>query len=190
MGNQAWQSLGERRRRSAGALKEDYPRAAELLRDAIEDLEKIPWMYDASRLRRWYADVLDQARRLEGGHRELRKSHETCARMGARIEMEHAREMMKELGLRLPAREVTGGRRMPKLTDRETDIARLVGARKSNKEIAVALGISARTVTTHVANIFSKLGVTSRGELAGPDARGAAGDPRGRRYVVVRATST
>jgi DNA-binding NarL/FixJ family response regulator len=41
-----------------------------------------------------------------------------------------------------------------------------VAPRKSNKEIAVALGISARTVTTHVANIFSKLGVSSRGELA------------------------
>ncbi|HEY8176379.1 MAG TPA: LuxR C-terminal-related transcriptional regulator [Gemmatimonadaceae bacterium] len=52
------------------------------------------------------------------------------------------------------------------MTERETDIARLVAARKSNKEIAVALGISARTVTTHVANIFSKLGVSSRGELA------------------------
>jgi DNA-binding CsgD family transcriptional regulator len=74
--------------------------------------------------------------------------------------------MMKQLGLRLPAREGTGGRRMPRLTDRENDIARLVAERKSNKEIAVALGISARTVTTHVANIFSKLGVTSRGQLA------------------------
>jgi DNA-binding NarL/FixJ family response regulator len=123
-------------------------------------------MYDAARLRRWYADVLIRMGDIEAGHRELRKSHETCAAMGARIELEHARSMMKELGLRLPSREPAVGRRVPKLTERETDIARLVAARKSNKEIAVALGISARTVTTHVANIFSKLGVTSRGELA------------------------
>jgi DNA-binding CsgD family transcriptional regulator len=76
--------------------------------------------------------------------------------------------MMRELGLRLPARESTAGKRgaAAKLTERETDIARLVAARKSNKEIAAALGISARTVTTHVANIFGKLGVSSRGELA------------------------
>ena len=160
-------------------LKEDYPRAAELLRDSIEDLEKIPWMYDASRLRRWYADVLIRLGDVEAGHRELRKSHETCARMGARIELEHARSMMKGLGLRLPAREVAAGRRMPKLTDRETDIARLVAARKSNKEIAVALGISARTVTTHVANIFSKLGVTSRGELADRMREGSLETPVG-----------
>ena len=89
-----------------------------------------------------------------------------CAALGARVEMQRAREMMKKLGLRLPSREAAAGKRAPKLTERETDIARLVAARKSNKEIAAVLGISARTVTTHVANIFSKLGVTSRGELA------------------------
>jgi DNA-binding CsgD family transcriptional regulator len=147
-------------------LREDYPKAAELLRTAIDDLEKQPWVYDAARLRRWYADVLVRLGDQEGGVRELRKSHETCAALGARVEMERAREMMKTLGLRLPSREAGSGKRAAKLTDREQDIARLVAARKSNKEIAVALGISARTVTTHVANIFSKLGVSSRGELA------------------------
>lgn len=147
-------------------LKDDYAKAAELLKTAIEELEDIPWVYDAARLRRWYADVLVRLGDQEGAIRELRKSHEFCARMGARVEMERARDMMKHLGLRLPAREAGGGKRVAKLTDRETDIARLVAERKSNKEIAGSLGISARTVTTHVANIFSKLGVSSRGELA------------------------
>jgi DNA-binding CsgD family transcriptional regulator len=147
-------------------LQENYPKAAELLRNAIEQLEAVPWVYDAARLRRWYADVLVRMGDVEGGIRELRKSHETCAKLGARVEQEHAREMMKQLGLRLPSREGSGGRRVARLTERENDIARLVAERKSNKEIAGALGISARTVTTHVANIFSKLGVSSRGELA------------------------
>jgi DNA-binding CsgD family transcriptional regulator len=147
-------------------LREDYPQAAKLLKGAIEDLEKVPWVYDAARLRRWYADVLMRLGDQEGAVRELRKSHEVLAGLGAKVEMDRAREMMKQLGLRLPAREAASGKRAAKLTDRETDIARLVAARKSNKEIAAALGISARTVTTHVANIFSKLGVSSRGELA------------------------
>lgn len=147
-------------------LHEDYEQSAQLLRSAIEGLENIPWVFDAARLRRWLADVLIRVGDQEGGVRELRKSHEVCAALGARIEMERARAMMKTLGLRLPSRESGSGKRAAKLTDRETDIARLVAARKSNKEIAVALGISARTVTTHVANIFSKLGVSSRGELA------------------------
>jgi DNA-binding CsgD family transcriptional regulator/tetratricopeptide (TPR) repeat protein len=147
-------------------LREDYKKAAELCRNAIEGLESIPWIFDAARLRRWYADVLLRLGDTEGAVRELRRSHETLAGLGARIEMERARGMMKELGVRLPTRSADGGGRKAKLTGRESDIARLVAARKSNKEIAVALGISARTVTTHVANIFSKLGVSSRGELA------------------------
>jgi DNA-binding CsgD family transcriptional regulator len=52
------------------------------------------------------------------------------------------------------------------LTAREMEIARMVAARKANKEIGAALKISARTVSTHLSNIFSKLSVESRGELA------------------------
>lgn len=148
-------------------LQHDYVKAAELLRIAIEGLDGVPWVYDAARLRRWLADVLMRLGDQEGCVRELRKSHEVCAALGAKVEMDHARDMMKHMGLRLPSRDQGGGgKRVSKLTERETGIARLVAARKSNKEIAVALGISARTVTTHVANIFSKLGVSSRGELS------------------------
>lgn len=147
-------------------LSDDFANAEQLIRKSITELEQVPWIYDAARLRRWLADILIRMGDQEAGVRELRKSHEICARLGARVELERAREMMKQLGLRLPAREAPGGKRLARLTERESDIARLVAERKSNKEIARALGISARTVTTHVANIFTKLGVSSRGELA------------------------
>jgi DNA-binding CsgD family transcriptional regulator len=147
-------------------LAGDYAASAQLMRQSIEDLEGIPWVYDAARLRRWLADVLITLGDQDAGVRELRKSHEVCAALGARVEMDRARDMMKALGLRLPSRGNEGGRRATRLTEREMDIARLVVARKSNKEIAAALGLSVRTVTTHVANIFSKMGVSSRGELA------------------------
>src|SRR5439155_663803 len=52
------------------------------------------------------------------------------------------------------------------LTGREIEIARMVAGRKSNKEIGGALQISSRTVSTHLSNIFLKLSVSSRGELA------------------------
>ena len=52
------------------------------------------------------------------------------------------------------------------LTGREVDIIRLVATRRSNKAIANALGISPRTVTTHLSNIYQKLEISSRGELA------------------------
>jgi DNA-binding CsgD family transcriptional regulator len=74
------------------------------------------------------------------------------------------RDLLRRLGARPPARPPAGG--TGSLTGRELDIARLVARRKSNKEIATALGISPRTVSTHVSNIFAKLSVSSRGELA------------------------
>ena len=52
------------------------------------------------------------------------------------------------------------------LSPRELEIARLVVGRKSNKAIAKKLGISPRTVSTHLSNVFQKLNLTSRGELA------------------------
>ena len=50
------------------------------------------------------------------------------------------------------------------LTPRELATLRLMANGQSNKEIAAALDISARTVKTHLAHLFEKLGVTSRTE--------------------------
>ena len=50
------------------------------------------------------------------------------------------------------------------LTPRELTTLRLMADGKSNKEIAGELGISDRTVKTHLGHLFEKLGVTSRTE--------------------------
>lgn len=50
------------------------------------------------------------------------------------------------------------------LTPRELAAIRLVAKGQSNKEIAVALDISERTVKSHLAHLFEKLQVTSRTE--------------------------
>jgi DNA-binding NarL/FixJ family response regulator len=48
------------------------------------------------------------------------------------------------------------------LTDRETEILRLIVAGYSNREIADAVGVSEGTVKNHVSSILSKLGVRDR----------------------------
>ena len=48
------------------------------------------------------------------------------------------------------------------LTTRETEVLRLVAAGRSNKQIAVDLGIGESTVKTHLLRVFDKLGVTDR----------------------------
>jgi len=85
--------------------------------------------------------------------------------VGAGPELERTREEMRKLGIRPPSRVVPGSG-MAGLTPRETEIARMVAVRKSNKEIGAALGISSRTVSTHLSNIYEKLGVSSRQDVA------------------------
>jgi DNA-binding NarL/FixJ family response regulator len=53
-----------------------------------------------------------------------------------------------------------------KLTTRELEILRLVGEGKRNKLIGRELGISERTVRTHVSNVLRKASLTSRTEAA------------------------
>ena len=53
------------------------------------------------------------------------------------------------------------------LTRREREILPMLAARWTDQEIADALCISYRTVTTHVSHIFDKLGINSRREAAG-----------------------
>ncbi len=86
------------------------------------------------------------------------------ARLGAQRELDSTRQLLRDLGARPPSRSAVQG--VAGLTGREVEIVRLVAARRSNKEIGTALGISARTASTHLSNIFVKLGVESRGELA------------------------
>jgi ATP/maltotriose-dependent transcriptional regulator MalT len=55
---------------------------------------------------------------------------------------------------------------LDQLTDRELEVAQLVLDRCTNREIAERLFLSLKTVETHMHNIFTKLGVTSRVEVA------------------------
>ena len=52
------------------------------------------------------------------------------------------------------------------LTEREAEVARLVAAGHSNRQVAAALTISEHTVARHLQNIFAKTGVSSRTALS------------------------
>jgi DNA-binding CsgD family transcriptional regulator len=59
------------------------------------------------------------------------------------------------------------------LTPTERDVVRLVSEGLGNKDIATRLFISPRTVATHLTHVYTKLGLTSRVQLAQEAARGA-----------------
>jgi DNA-binding NarL/FixJ family response regulator len=75
---------------------------------------------------------------------------------------EAAKLLMREV--RLPEPTPVGG--VESLTERETDVLRLVARGQANKEIAVALGIGEKTVKTHVSSVLGKLAVQSRTQAA------------------------
>jgi DNA-binding NarL/FixJ family response regulator len=52
------------------------------------------------------------------------------------------------------------------LTSREQDVLELIAQGRSNKRIAFELGISEKTVKTHVGHLLAKLGVTDRTQAA------------------------
>ena len=146
-------------------LRDSKPQEAiPLLRSAIDALERIPLPDVASRIRRALAQALTESGDREGALQELRIAHDKFARIGSAGELENVRNEIRKLGSRPPPRTISDG--MAGLTGRELEIARMVSQRKSNKDIGSALDISARTVSTHLSNIFGKVGVTSRGELA------------------------
>ena len=63
-------------------------------------------------------------------------------------------------------REVRAPDSPEQLSERETDVLRLVAVGKANKEIARDLGIGEKTVKTHVSSILGKLGFASRTQAA------------------------
>lgn len=63
-------------------------------------------------------------------------------------------------------REVRAPESPEPLSERETDVLRLLARGYSNKDIAQELTLSEKTVKTHVSNILGKLGVPSRTQAA------------------------
>jgi DNA-binding NarL/FixJ family response regulator len=78
-----------------------------------------------------------------------------------------AYNMLESLSETVPALPVVPRNKGPLLTERERQIATLAGNGVSNKDIALEIGISVRTVEGHLYQVFTKLGVSSRSDLLG-----------------------
>lgn len=144
-------------------LEGDPGSGARRLEAAAGSLEAIPMIADAARLRRQLAGRLAEIGDREGALKELGRVHEIFLRLEAGPELEKTREMFREVGSRPPRKAAEGE---GELSPREMQVARLVQERKSNKAIARELGISPRTVSTHLSNIYGKLAIGSLGKLA------------------------
>jgi ATP/maltotriose-dependent transcriptional regulator MalT len=115
-------------------------------------------------LRRW--QELDAPYRAACARLQLAGAHEALGnRHAAAIEREAAGAAFDRLGVTNPPPPFgrDPGARLPAgITSREAEVLRLVARGMSNREVAEELVLSEKTVARHLANLYVKLGVSSR----------------------------
>jgi DNA-binding NarL/FixJ family response regulator len=113
--------------------------------------------------------ALAQAGQGDRAATELQRAAGEFEEGGALRNRDQAERELRRLGHHIHRRTRAGtahGTGLESLTERELQLARLVVDRKTNPQIAAELFLSQKTVETHLRNIFRKIGVASRVELA------------------------
>ena len=155
------------------ALVSDGAAAESLYREAIDRLGRSRLRVELGRARLVYGEWLRRQRRAHDARDQLGGAYQIFDSIGAAAFAERARIELRASGGQPRQRAVE--MRDP-LTTQEALIARLAGQGASNPAIATQLFISRATVAYHLHKVFTKLGVSSRGQLAAALAarRGAA----------------
>lgn len=109
------------------------------------------------------ADVKDRLGDREGA---LSALHEARRSLDACADPATLADVAARLGARITRSGTTDGAGLEALSERELQVARLVAVGRTNPEIARELFLSVKTVESHLRNIFRKLGVGSRTEVA------------------------
>jgi DNA-binding CsgD family transcriptional regulator len=120
---------------------------------------------DLARARLVYGEWLRRQRRRRDARDQLGRAHEIFNSIGAAAFAERARIELRASGGQATERAVETP---DALTAQEALIARLAGDGASNPQIAAQLFISPATVAYHLRKVFTKLGISSRSQLAPP----------------------
>ncbi len=146
------------------------PPAEEALVDAWQEatgaFEQFGHVFETARSRIRLAAVLQAAGRSAEAATEIARARAVAERLGAeplRSELRGLAGGDKQTGEK---GEPASSRLYETLTAREDEVLALVAEGRSNREIALQLFISAKTVSVHVSNILAKLGAGGRTEAA------------------------
>jgi ATP/maltotriose-dependent transcriptional regulator MalT len=146
----------------------DAGRAAELALASTATADSVGAPLEAALSRTLAGRALAALGQTDRAVSELEQAVAALDACGAkRYRLEAERELRK-LGRKVYRRSARGSADdgLASLTERELQLARLVVDRKTNPQIAAELFLSPKTVETHLRNIFRKVGVANRVELA------------------------
>jgi DNA-binding CsgD family transcriptional regulator len=155
------------------ALVSDGQTAENLYREAIDRFGRARLRVDLARAHLVYGEWLRRQRRRRDARDQLGRAYQIFDSVGAAAFAERARiELRAADGHARQATVQTPNT----LTAQEALIARLAGDGATNPQIAAQLFISPATVAYHLRKVFTKLGVSSRSQLAPalPARQGAA----------------
>jgi LuxR family transcriptional regulator, maltose regulon positive regulatory protein len=155
-------------RSAAGAIAladGDRETAQRKLEDAVELYDSAVAPFDAACARLVLARTLATQDRAEAALQRALAAAAVFERLGAARAARNASKLVTELGGRSAAAKRAG------LTAREVEVLALVADGLSNREVAERLVVSEHTVHRHLANIYAKLGVSSRAAAASHFAR-------------------
>ncbi|HKN98645.1 MAG TPA: LuxR C-terminal-related transcriptional regulator, partial [Pseudonocardiaceae bacterium] len=137
--------------------------AEDLYRESVDRLGRTRMRVQHARAHLLYGEWLRRERRNGEAREHLRTAHGMLESMGVAGFAERAARELRAAGGTVRGR--AAGSRHDELTAQEAQIARMARDGLSNPEIATRLFISARTVQYHLHKVFTKLGITSRGQL-------------------------
>ncbi|WP_077797289.1 helix-turn-helix transcriptional regulator [Streptomyces sp. JHA26] len=120
--------------------------------------------FERARTALLYGKWLRRRRRPREARDRLGSALAGFERSGAGVWAEQARDELRALGA--ASRGSTGTGTLTRLTPQQLRIARYVAGGATNREVALTLAVSTRTVDYHLRKVFAALGVRSRLELA------------------------
>ncbi|MDH3398797.1 MAG: helix-turn-helix transcriptional regulator, partial [Acidimicrobiia bacterium] len=146
----------------------NHRQAAEQALSSAAAADEVGAPIEAALARTLAGQALAGAGLVDRAVEELQRAAAELDACGALRYRDHAEYELRKLGQRIyrRTRPGVGGIGIESLTERELQVARLVTDRKTNAEIAGELFLSQKTVETHLRNIFHKVNVSTRVELA------------------------